>query len=107
MRCICLQFSTRTYISNIISNVPDISNDLKPLEHVIRHKLIKSILNGYKYNGTERNLFTHPAKHGDLSIYDPAKRYQIEFKNYRLVTRTMVKKIENQDKIYDKLTKKS
>ena len=66
----------------------DISNNLKSLEHVIRLKYIKSVLNGYGCKGTDRKLFTLPVKHGGLSVYNPTERCQIEFENSRLVTQT-------------------
>ena len=79
---------------HLLQIVPNISNNLKPLEHVIRHKFKKSILNCYECNDTETKLFTLPMKHGDLSIYDPTERW----KNSGMVTYVMVEKVKNQKK---------
>ena len=85
--------------------VPDISNDLKPLAHVIGHKFIKSILYGYECSDTGTKLFTLLVKHGGMSVYNPTERYQIE--NSRLVTHLMVERLNNHDKIHDKSIEKS
>ena len=75
---------------------------------MIRHRFIKSILNGYECNDTERKVFILPVKRGGLSIYNPSERFQTEFENSRLAAHTMVKKNgQNQDKIYDKSIEKS
>ena len=85
--------------------VPDISNDLKPLTHVIGHKFIKSILYGYEWNDTGRKLFALLVKHGGMSVYNPTESYQIE--TSRLVTHLMVERVNNHNKIYDKSIEKS
>ena len=85
--------------------VSEISNDLKPLAHVIGHKFIKSILYGYDCNDTGRKLFTLLVKHGGMSVYNPTKRYQID--NSRLVTHLMVERVNNHAKIYYKSIEKS
>ena len=51
----------------MILTVPDTSHDLKPLEHVIRHRFIKSVSNGHECNSTERKLITLSVKLDDLS----------------------------------------
>lgn len=80
-------FGYRDKFTCLIWTVPDLSNNLKPLEYVIRQKFIKSILNDYECSGVEKKLFTLPGRHGGLSIYDPmAERCQIKFENYRLGT---------------------
>ena len=101
------KFVTLTSNLFIMQTVPDITNELKPLKHVIRNKFIKSTLNYYKYNDKERKLPTLPVKHGGLSVYSPTETCQIEFKNSRLVPHTMVKKAKHQDKSYDKSIDKS
>ena len=75
---------------------------------MIRHRFIKSILNGYECNDTERKVFILHVKRGGLSIYNPSERFQTEFENSRLAAHIMVKKRgQNQDKIYDKSIEKS
>ena len=70
-------FDYQHKFTHIIQTVPNISIDLKLLEHLIRHKFMKSILNGYKCNDTERKLFTLHVKLGGLSVCNPTKRCQI------------------------------
>ena len=45
------------------------SNNLKLLEHVIRHKFVKSVLNGYECNDTERKLFTYSTILSNIGKY--------------------------------------
>ena len=74
---IAFVFDDQHKFTHIIQTVLDISLDLKLLEHLIRHKLMKPILNGYKCNETERKLFTLHVKLGGLSVCNPTERCQI------------------------------
>ena len=104
---LCLAFNNEHKLTNLVQTAPDVSNDLKPLELVIKHKFIKSILNGYECNGTEKKLFRLPVRNGGFFIYDPTERSQIEFENSRLVTHTLVEKVKNYDEIYNKSIEKN
>ena len=60
--------------------VPDISHLLIPLDEAI-NRFISTLLNGYNFNDTERQLFSLPAKLGGLGIIIPSKIYDIEYQN--------------------------
>ena len=76
-----LHLSPAINMNSHVQTVPDISHYLKPPEHVIRHRFIKSVIHSYERNDTERKLFTLPVKHGGLSVFYPSERCQIEFEN--------------------------
>ena len=56
-----------------------------PLENTIRSILLPALLNGYRCNDMERNLFSLPAKFGGLVIFKPQERCSVEYASRRFL----------------------
>ena len=81
--------------------IPNISENLKPLEQAIRHKFIFALLNSYQCNDIERQLFELPAKFGGLGIPNPSKISDEEFFNSRKITQQATNLVKTQQQKYN------
>ena len=85
--------------------VPDISEQLLPLDEAI-DKLIKVLFNDYEFNSVERRLWSLPVRKGGLGLLIPSKISDEEYQYSRLVNESLIKKVCEQDVIYEDQGKK-
>ena len=76
--------------------MPNISNELTPLDQAIDDDISKAILESYNFNDTEHQWFSLPARKGGLVIIIPSEVSDIHHVNSRCMTRDQVNKIVNQ-----------
>ena len=76
--------------------IPDISELLKPLENVIRLKLLPALTEGRACSADERVLLSLPMRHGGLGIIDPSKISDNEFENSCKVSKNLTSAIRSQ-----------
>ena len=86
--------------SYLIRTIPNSKEQLQPLEDTIRKKFIKSILNGYECNDTERQLLSLPPKFGGLGIPNVVTIADDEHNNSRKISALNVNLIKNQTQLY-------
>ena len=56
-----------------LRTIPNISNELKPLDKAIDECLLKPILDNYDFTDIERQWFSLPARKGGLGIIIPSE----------------------------------
>ena len=76
--------------------IPDIGELLKPLENVIRLKLLPALTEGRACSDDERTLLSLPVRLGGLGIIDPSKISDDEFENSCKMTKDLTSAIRSQ-----------
>ena len=71
-----------------------------PLENTIRSILLPALLNGYRCNDMERNLFSLPAKFGGLVIFKPYEGSLGEYADSSNMITGMVVDVKEQNSMY-------
>jgi len=84
----------------VMRTIPNIKEDLIPLEDVIRNTFIKTIFNGYECDDTYRTLLSLPPKYGGLGITNVTEICDIEYQNSRTISAENVKLIMEQNQVY-------
>ena len=84
----------------IMSTVPDISEQLLPLDEAI-DKFISALFNSYDFNTLERKLWSLPVRKGGMGLIIPSKISDNEYKNSRLLNESLIEKVCEQDSIYE------
>jgi hypothetical protein len=86
--------------SFVSRTIPDASVFFKPLEEAIRMKFIPSLL-GRGVNDLERKLFSLPARHAGLGIFNPCESSEFSFKCSYELSAPLTSLILKQDRSLD------
>ena len=85
----------------VMRTIPNISDDLKPLDDAIRNTFIKAVFNGYICNDIEMKLLALPIKFGGMGIVMPSEICDDEYQNSLKVTEHTKMKTIQQEMRYD------
>ena len=81
----------------IMRTIPDIAEQLRPIEEIIRHKFIPAISDNRTCNEAERKLLSLPVKMGGLGLAEITIISEIEFLTSINKTKSITHKIVNQN----------
>jgi len=84
-------------LNYVIRTIPSIEEDLKPIEHVIRTKLILALCDGRSCNNDESDLLSLPVKFGGMGLDDITQIAVFEFESSKSVTTKLLKEIKDQN----------
>ncbi len=79
--------------------IPNIKEELQPLENIIRHHFIPALCEGRTCNDHERQLLSLPVKMGGLGIINVTEMCDLEFQQSIKVTQNLVRNIANQNEV--------
>ena len=82
----------------ICRTTPGISNQMKPLEKVIRERLIPALIGPQLVTDELRDIFALPARSGGLGIQIPHKECDFEYQNSLIMTGQLTDAIFNQNR---------
>ena len=90
----------RSKLTYLIRTIPNITNELQPLEEVIRSHFIPTILEGHQCNDIERSLLSLPPRFGGLGIVNPTEICDQEYNNSRAITKQLTSAVIAQSKSF-------
>ena len=73
----------------LLRTVPDISDELRPLEDIIRHRFLPAITGGHMISDNERILLSLPPKYGGMGIKLIHEEADIDYQNSRTITASL------------------
>ena len=88
-------------LNYMIRTIPNISNNLLPLENIIRNEFIPAITGGYCCSDIERQLLSLPTRLGGLGINIFSSDCNVEYENSRDITKELTNAIYVQDNNHD------
>lgn len=80
--------------------IPNIDDQLQPLENAIRHKFLPSLTGQNAMNEENRDLMALPVRHGGLGIINPTKNNKSHHKSSTNITAPLVSLILDQSHTY-------
>lgn len=84
-------------LNYVLRIIPSIEEDLRPIDHSIRTKLIPAFCDERSCNDTERKLFSLQVKCGGLGIDNFTKNANFEFETSKNVTAKLANEIKYQN----------
>ena len=84
----------------LMRTVPNLSEQMQPLEDAIRMRLIPAIL-GKEVSALERSLLSLPAKFAGLGIKNPVEECQRAYERSKALTMPLTEVIVRQDEFFD------
>ena len=89
--------SLRHKYNYVMRTIPNISDDLKPLDDAIRNTFIKAVFNGYICNDIEMKLLALSIKFGGMGIVMPSEICDDEYQNsLKVIEHTKMKTIQRE-----------
>ena len=79
----------------LLRTVPDISDQLNPLENAIQECLIPALV-GRRISPLEREIFSLPTKYGGMGLVNPVQAAEFEYTASKTVTQTLKQAILDQ-----------
>ena len=90
----------RNRYTYFMRTIPDIKEQLQPLENAIRYKLLPELLEGHQCNDKERQLLALPPKFGGIGIINPIDIAANEYINSKKLTETLTNSLKSQQHVY-------
>ena len=80
----------------IMRTIPDIEDEMQPLEDAIRYSFLPALTGRQAFSDTERDLLALPARHGGLGISNPTKCASSQFNASSRISEPLVTLIQQQ-----------
>ena len=91
-------------LNYVMRTLESIEEDLKPVEEVIRNRLIPSLLDGRTVNEDERELLSLPVKLGGLGITNFTKISGFEYSTSKSITTSLRRKLTSSTEVANENT---
>ena len=73
-------------LTHLPRTIPNIENQLRKIDEIVRHKLIPAIIGGHIINDAERVMLSLPTRRGDLGLRIFAEKSEIQYKDSTRLT---------------------